>query len=40
MILAIDIGNSNITLGGFVADELRFFARLSTDRMKTEDEFA
>lgn len=40
MILAIDIGNTNITLGGFDGDELRFVARLATDTKKTEDEYA
>lgn len=40
MILTIDIGNSNITLGGFDSDELRFICRLSTDCAATEDEYA
>ena len=40
MILAIDIGNSNITLGGFENDNLTFTARISTDITKTEDEYA
>ncbi len=40
MILTIDIGNSNIMLGGFVADELRFVSRISTDPARTEDEYA
>ena len=40
MILAIDIGNTSIALGGFVADELKFVVRLSTDVTKTEDEYA
>ena len=40
MILTIDIGNSNIMLGGFVNDELTFVSRLSTDSLRTEDEYA
>ena len=40
MILAIDIGNTNIVLGGFVDDELTFVARIATDSSKTEDEYA
>lgn len=40
MILAIDIGNTNIVLGGFEEDALTFTARLSTDPAKTEDEYA
>ena len=40
MILAIDIGNTSIALGGFLGDELKFVVRLSTDITKTEDEYA
>ena len=40
MILTIDIGNTNIMLGGFEADELRFVSRISTDPLRTEDEYA
>lgn len=40
MILAIDIGNTNITLGGFADDRLDFVARISTDPKKTADEYA
>lgn len=40
MILAIDIGNTSIALGGFEGDELCFVARLATDSTKTEDEYA
>ena len=40
MILAIDIGNTVITLGGFESDELTFVAQFSTDQAKTKDEFA
>ncbi len=40
MILAIDIGNTNIALGGFSDDKLCFVARVSTDVSKTSDEYA
>lgn len=40
MILTIDIGNTNIALGGFVGDKLTFVARLSTNAAMTEDEYA
>ena len=40
MILAIDIGNTSIALGGFDEDKLKFVVRLSTDITKTEDEYA
>lgn len=40
MILTVDIGNSNIMLGGFVADELVFVSRLSTQTKQTEDEYS
>jgi len=40
MILAIDIGNSNIMLGGFDGDKLSFVASISTDVNRTADEYA
>ena len=40
MLLAIDIGNSNLTFGGFQEENLGFVARLSTDCTATEDEYA
>lgn len=40
MVLAVDIGNTNIVLGGFVGDELSFVARIATNANKTEDEYA
>lgn len=40
MILTIDIGNTNIILGGFDEDTLCFSSRISTDINKTEDEYA
>ena len=40
MILTVDIGNTNIMLGGFESDKPAFVARVSTDPLKTEDEYA
>ncbi len=40
MVLTIDIGNTNIVLGGFVNNELNFVARIATNANKTEDEYA
>lgn len=40
MVLTIDIGNTNIVLGGFLGDELKFVSRISTNVKKTEDEYA
>ena len=40
MILVFDIGNSNITLGGFTTDSPDFVARIKTDTQKTADEYA
>lgn len=40
MILAIDIGNTNIVFGGFLDDKLEFVARIETNVTKTEDEYA
>ena len=40
VILTVDIGNSNITLGGFEGDELSFVVRISTETKKTSDEYA
>ena len=40
MILAVDVGNSNITLGGFLNGELAFSARISTDSGATADDYA
>ncbi len=39
MILAIDIGNSNIVIGGVENDEIRFEARLRTESTKTSDQY-
>lgn len=40
MLLAIDIGNSHITLGGFEGEDLQFLARLFTDVGRTSDQYA
>ena len=40
MTLVIDIGNTNIVLGGFADDKLTFVARIATNATKTEDEYA
>ncbi len=40
MILAVDIGNSNIVLGCFDENEILFEDRLSTDRDSTVLEYA
>ncbi|MBQ2854607.1 MAG: type III pantothenate kinase [Oscillospiraceae bacterium] len=39
MILAVDIGNSNIVLGGMEGQEIIFEARIRTDVTKTSDEY-
>lgn len=40
MILTIDIGNTNITLGGYQNDKLQFEARLATEPKYTADQYA
>lgn len=40
MILAIDIGNTNIVLGCVEGKKTYFIERLSTDKAKTELEYA
>lgn len=40
MLLTIDIGNTNITLGMFKGDKLCFVSRLATQRVRTRDEYA
>ena len=39
MILTVDVGNSNIVLGGIREDAIAFEARLRTDATKTSDEY-
>ncbi|MBO5340555.1 MAG: type III pantothenate kinase [Oscillospiraceae bacterium] len=40
MLLAIDIGNTNIVIGGIKDDKIVFEARIATDRIKTSDQYA
>ena len=40
MILTVDIGNSNINFGVFSDEEIKFVARIATDALKTEFEYA
>lgn len=39
MILVVDIGNSNVVIGGVEAEKILFEARLRTDSTKTSDEY-
>ena len=39
MILTVDIGNSNIVLGGVEGDEIVFHGRIRTEATKTSDEY-
>lgn len=40
MLLTIDIGNTNITLGAYEGDSLQFTARLATQPLNTDDQYA
>ena len=40
MLLVTDIGNTNIVFGGISQGEIRFQARIATDRQKSSDQFA
>lgn len=40
MLLAVDIGNTNVVAGVFEGDQLKMSWRLATDRRKTADEYA
>lgn len=39
MLLTVDIGNTNIVFGGITNGEIDFMARVSTNKIKTEDEY-
>lgn len=39
MLLAIDIGNTNIVIGGIDGGKIAFEARIATDRIKTSDQY-
>ena len=40
MILTVDVGNTNITLGAYEGDVLQFISRLATDSSRTDDQYA
>ena len=40
MILTVDIGNTNVTIGGYDNDTLAFTARMATERSFTSDQYA
>lgn len=40
MLLCVDIGNTNIVVGGFDNDDLKFEFRLTTDARRTTDDYA
>lgn len=40
MILALDIGNTNITIGVYDGQVLKFVSRMATDRARMEDQYA
>lgn len=39
MIFVIDVGNTNIVLGVYEGEELKYHWRVATDRQRTEDEY-
>ena len=39
MLLAIDIGNTNIVIGGIRDNKIAFEARIATDHIKTSDQY-
>ena len=39
MLLAIDIGNTNIVIGVIKDDEIVFKARIATERQRTSDQY-
>lgn len=40
MIIAVDVGNTNIVIGGFLENKLSFVVRIATNISQTEDEYA
>lgn len=40
MVLTVDVGNTNIVLGGFEGDDLRFVSRMHTNKYRMMDEYA
>lgn len=39
MLLAIDIGNTNLVIGCIQNDEIKFKARIATDKLRTSDQY-
>lgn len=40
MLLALDVGNTNITIGVYDAEKLLFVSRMATDQSRMEDQYA
>lgn len=40
MLLTVDIGNTNVTIGAYAGETLVFVARLATDLERTQDQYA
>lgn len=40
MVFTVDVGNTNIVLGAYENDELKFVSRLATEAFKMEDQYA
>ena len=40
MLLTLDVGNTNITLGVYAGDTLRFVSRMATNPPRMEDQYA
>ena len=40
MILTMDVGNSNIVIGGVLNNEVKFVSRMATEQGRTEDQYA
>ena len=39
MLLAIDIGNTNLVIGCIKDDKIQFKARIATDQLRTSDQY-
>ena len=40
MLLALDVGNTNVTIGVYDGEELLFVSRMATDSARMEDQYA
>lgn len=40
MLIALDIGNNHVTIGGFDGDDIRFVAAIATDEKQTGEQYA